>query len=512
MTCQGLILMVTTDDRSAAEATIDADKSAKNLRNKTESKDRMTGLVGTIRLFNHHLNVGYAWLALIDFLLFTAASYGGAVLYYLPVPGSFEANTGNLWTQSLVFALVTTLAMYSMGLYEPKMREGLNGILLRTVGAFGFMVLAMALLFYIVPALHIWRGNFVVAAGLAFIASMVSRRLWTRFISMEQFKRRVLVLGAGHAASHIARKMRRNSDRRGFRIVGFVRTGNCETLIEREPLITLDGSLSEYVQRHDISEIVVAMKERRDRVPQEELMRCRAMGVRVYDIVDFFEREAGKVLIDQVQPSWFTFTSGFRNGNVNAMAKRGFDILMSFLLLMAAWPFMLLTVLAIWVEDGFGAPVLYKQRRVGLNGRIFEVFKFRSMNVNAEGDGKARWATSNDTRVTRVGAVIRKMRIDELPQILNVMAGDMAFVGPRPERPEFVRDLRERIPYYEKRHCVKPGITGWAQMNYPYGASQKDTFNKLEFDLYYVRHQTLFLDFLVLLQTAEVVLFGKGAR
>ena len=185
---------------------------------------------------------------------------------------------------------------------------------------------------------------------------------------------------------------------------------------------------------------------------------------------------------------------------------------MSFLLLMVAWPFMLLTVIAIWLEDGVGAPVLFRQRRVGLNGRIYEVIKFRSMTVNAEGDGKARWATSDDARITRVGRFIRKTRIDELPQILNVMAGDMAFVGPRPERPEYVRELKETIPYYEKRHCVKPGITGWAQMNYPYGASVQDSFNKLEYDLYYVRHQSLFLDFLVLMQTAEVILFGKGAR
>ena len=184
----------------------------------------------------------------------------------------------------------------------------------------------------------------------------------------------------------------------------------------------------------------------------------------------------------------------------------------SFFLLMVTWPFMLLTVLAIWVEDGIGAPLLYRQRRVGLNGRIYEVIKFRSMSVNAEGDGRARWATSNDSRVTRVGRFIRKTRIDELPQLINVMAGEMAFVGPRPERPEFVRELREKIPFYEKRHCVKPGITGWAQMNYPYGASLEDSENKLEFDLYYVKHQSLFLDILVLLQTAEVILFGKGAR
>ena len=226
----------------------------------------------------------------------------------------------------------------------------------------------------------------------------------------------------------------------------------------------------------------------------------------------FFEEQAGKVLIKHLHPSWFTFSTGFQRGDASSLAKRLFDVTMSFMLLMVAWPFMLLTCLAIWIEEGFGAPLLYRQRRVGINGRVYDVIKFRSMSVNAESDGKARWATANDSRVTRVGKFIRKTRIDELPQIINVMAGDMAFVGPRPERPEFVRELAEAVPFYEKRHCVKPGITGWAQMNYPYGASMEDTHNKLEFDLYYVKHQSLFLDFLVLLQTAEVILFGKGAR
>lgn len=472
----------------------------------------MTGLVGTIRLFNHHINVGYYWLALIDMVLFALSSWAGAAMYFLTIPGGFEANAATLPLQSGIFAVVTTLAMFSMGLYEPKLREGVNGVLLRTAGAFGLMTVAMTLIFYVLPNLHIWRGNFALSAAIAFTAALVNRVLWTRFIDLEQFKRRVLILGTGETAYAINRKMRRKFDRRGFRIVGYVRNGSEESLIEQEPVLSLGKDLVDYVRAHNIDEVVVALEERRDNLPQEELMACRAMGVRVLDVVDFFEEEAGKVLIKHVHPSWFTFTTGFKRGDANSIAKRLFDVSMSFLLLMIAWPFMLLAVLAIWLEDGIGAPLLYKQRRVGLNGRIYEVIKFRSMSVNAESDGKARWATANDSRVTRVGKIIRKTRIDELPQILNVMSGDMAFVGPRPERPEFVRELNETIPYYEKRHCVKPGITGWAQMNYPYGASQQDTFNKLEFDLYYVKHQSLFLDFLVLLQTAEVILFGKGAR
>jgi sugar transferase (PEP-CTERM system associated) len=472
----------------------------------------MASLVGTVRLFNHHINVGYSCIAVIDFVLFAAASYGGALIYFREVPDAIAVDSLAFALQSGLFALVTVLAMFSLGLYEPKLREGVNGILLRTIGAFGLMTLAMALMFYVLPPLHLWRGNFALTAVLAFTAALSNRVLWTRFIDLDQFQRRVLVLGSGETAATINRRMRRRADRRGFNIVGFLRTGDEESVVEKEPVIALEGKLSDYVRRHNIEEVVVALEDRRDNTPQEELLRCRAMGVRVFDVVDFFEREAGKILIGQVHPSWFTFNSGFQLGDGKRLGKRLFDVTMSFLLLMVAWPFMLLAVLAIWLEDGIGAPILYRQRRVGQDGRIYNVIKFRSMTVNAESDGEARWATANDSRVTRVGAVIRKTRIDELPQIINVMAGDMAFVGPRPERPEFVRQLKESIPYYEKRHCVKPGITGWAQMNYPYGSSEKDAVNKLEFDLYYVKNQSLFLDFLVLLQTAEVVLFGKGAR
>ena len=474
----------------------------------------MTGLVGTIRVFNHHINIGYTWLALIDFTLFLAAGAGGTLLYQLYSAGHIAAVHPNLAFQTLVFALVCSLAMVSMGLYEPRLREGVSGILLRAVGAFGLATLAMTLLFYLLPPLHMWRGNFALTASLAFTGALVSRALWTRLIDLEQFKRRVLVLGSGRTAAAISEKMRRRADRRGFRVIGFVRSPEDTTCscISGEPLVNLDQPLSDYVRQHDIDEVVVALEERRDNIPQQELLRCRGIGVLVTDVVDFFEREAGKVLIEQAHPSWFTYGNGFQAAGRDPLGKRLFDVSMSFALLMIAWPFMLLTVIAIWIEDGIGAPVLYRQRRVGRNGRIFAVIKFRSMPVNAEGDGRARWATTDDPRVTRVGAFIRKTRIDELPQIINVMAGDMAFVGPRPERPEFVRELAQSINYYEKRHYVKPGITGWAQMNYPYGASVEDTANKLEFDLYYVKNHSLFLDALVLLQTAEVILFGKGAR
>ncbi|MCB1675278.1 MAG: TIGR03013 family PEP-CTERM/XrtA system glycosyltransferase, partial [Halioglobus sp.] len=306
--------------------------------------------------------------------------------------------------------------------------------------------------------------------------------------------------------------MRRRSDRKGFTIVGFVRVGGEESMIEGERIINLRQPLADYAQQTEIDQIVVALDDKRAQTPSDELFQCRLRGVNVLDLVSFFEQEAGKILVDFATDDWISFSEGFRSSSASRLAKRWFDLLASTLLLAIAWPFMLLTVLAIWLEDGFSAPVLFRQTRVGLHGKEFKVLKFRSMRVDAEGDGKARWATRDDSRVTRVGACIRKTRIDELPQILNVLAGNMAFIGPRPERPEFVKELSERIPYYSARHCVKPGITGWAQLCYPYGASEEDARQKLQFDLYYVKNHSLFLDFMVSLNTVEVVLFGKGAR
>jgi len=232
----------------------------------------------------------------------------------------------------------------------------------------------------------------------------------------------------------------------------------------------------------------------------------------VLDVVDFFERESGKIMLEFVTAGWMVFSDGFNNGVVRTSSKRLFDVTASFVLLMATWPLMLMTVIAIWLEEGFGAPLVYRQQRVGFNGKTFDVIKFRSMSVDAEQDGKAVWAQQNDSRVTWVGNFIRKCRVDELPQIINVLKGDMAFVGPRPERPQFVDQLSSHIPHYAARHHVKPGIAGWAQLCYPYGADDNDARQKLQFDLYYVKNHSMFLDCLILVQTVEVVLFGKGAR
>ncbi len=243
-----------------------------------------------------------------------------------------------------------------------------------------------------------------------------------------------------------------------------------------------------------------------------ELLHCRVNGIDILELAGFLERETGSVRLDILNPSWMIFSEGFRRSAFRDLVGRALDVTASMLLLAITWPFILLTALAIKIEDGLHAPVLYRQARVGKDGRLFQVLKFRSMSVDAEADGIARWASEEDGRITQVGGFIRRARLDELPQLWNVVRGDMRFVGPRPERPEFVNSFTENLPYYRERHCVPPGLTGWAQLCYPYGSSEQDTVEKLTYDLYYIKNRSFLFDLAILCQTAEVIIFGKGAR
>ena len=244
----------------------------------------------------------------------------------------------------------------------------------------------------------------------------------------------------------------------------------------------------------------------------EELLDCKQAGIAVTELATFFERESGMIKLTLVEPSWLVFSDGFDSSPLRLLSKRTFDVSTALIVLALAWPFMLLVALAIRIESGPGQPILYRQERVGERGKVFALTKFRSMRTDAELDGVARWATRNDDRVTRVGRIIRKARLDELPQLGNVLRGEMSLVGPRPERPQFVAELAAKIRYYNLRHCVKPGLTGWAQLRYPYGASEEDAAEKLKYDLFYVKNHNLLFDLLILIQTVEVVLFGRGAR
>ena len=277
------------------------------------------------------------------------------------------------------------------------------------------------------------------------------------------------------------------------------------------PILVGRDDLLAIATRHSVDEILVAIRDRRDGgLNIGELLECKLEGIEVTDISSFFECETGHVQLDSLNPSWMVFSDGFSRTSARSSVKRVFDITVSLLLLTATLPITLLVALLIVLESGM--PIFYRQERMGECGQVFGVLKFRSMRQNAEQAGTPQWAKKNDDRVTRVGRVIRTLRVDELPQVINVLKGDMSFVGPRPERPYFVQQLASQIPFYLNRHTVKPGVTGWAQIRYPYGSTVEDAMYKLQYDLYYAKNHSLFLDLIILFQTAQVVLFGKGAR
>jgi sugar transferase (PEP-CTERM system associated) len=459
-----------------------------------------------IKLFEHYWHLGLIVLWVGE----SAIIFGSSWLAYellgdprnLPLSG---------WIQGIVLGGCVTLAMVSMGLMSRRLRDRMAGIALRILLSVGAGTIFGTLLLGLTPE---YRPPFAQLALFALFSCsllLLLRAIASGLIDDDLFKRSVLVFGAGVNAGRI-QQLRRRADQRGFKVVGYVPAGNEERQIPADRLVSADKPLSELARELEIDEIVVAMDDRRQQFPLKELLDCRLSGVEITELATFLERETGKVYLDILVPSWMIFGTGFRRDIARLYSERAFDVLASFALLVIAAPFMLLTMLAIKLEDGVGAPVLYGQPRVGYAGRVFRVLKFRSMRVDAEKDGKARWAQANDDRVTRVGRFIRKTRIDELPQLLNVLRGNMSFVGPRPERPEFVKQLSETIPYYEERLAVKPGITGWAQLCYPYGASEQDAIEKLQYDLYYVKNHGLLFDILILLQTVEVILLGKGAR
>jgi sugar transferase (PEP-CTERM system associated) len=463
-----------------------------------------------VRILGQYIHLSFAALAVFEALGFFLALVAAG---YLRFGFDFKAEQhlqGVLWPRALLFSTATTTSLLAFGLYSTRQRARSVGIVVRAGAsvATGFGLTTAVL--FIFPNLDIGRGVLGSAALMSVVLVCGMRALLPWLVDANVLKRRVLVYGCGRRATAIA-NLRRRTDRRGFVVVGYARSEGedarvpSECILPPKDLLTLCNELN-------IDEVVVAMEDRRRGFPIRELLDCRMDGVEVTQLITFLERETGKVRLEVFDFSWVIFGGGFRRDSLRIFSSRLLDLVTSLLILIPAAPMMLLAVAAIKLEDGWEAPVFYRQVRVGLNNQPFQILKFRSMRIDAERDGKARWAQKSDPRVTRVGAIMRKLRIDELPQVVNVLCGHMSFVGPRPERPQFVTELAARIPHYQQRHCVKPGITGWAQLCYPYGASEKDTVEKLQYDLYYIKNNSFLFDLAIILQTAEVVLLGKGGR
>ena len=449
-------------------------------------------------------------MALVELMILYSSVYVAGLFVF----GSLldcDRLLGPIAPKAALVAVVSFTSLIAMGLYQFHQRLYFREAVVRVLVGLVFACLVLAIVFYAFPSLMITRDIASVAFAYALVLMLGVRLFFVRSVDEHVFRRATLVYGAGDRAASIT-AIRRRADRRGFKVVARVAALGDTIVGDQDILITDAKSITDIAIEKGAEEIVIAMDDRRGNLPVRELLDARLAGIDVIDLLEFLERETGKIRVDLVSPGWLIFSPGFRRSQFKEFTKRVLDIAVCGSLLVVSWPLMLLAALAIKIEDGLSAPVFYKQFRVGQGNVNFNVLKFRSMKQDAEKDGKAVWASENDSRVTRVGNFLRNSRLDELPQVFNVLAGQMSVVGPRPERPEFVSQLQENIPYYAERHVVKPGVTGWAQLKYSYGASEEDAIEKLQYDLYYIKNQTLLLDFLIILQTVEVVLWGKGAR
>jgi sugar transferase (PEP-CTERM system associated) len=466
-----------------------------------------------LRISNHYVSRVVFVLLFVEVLILIGSAYAGAALrVYEDGKTSLPPHLDNFLISAIAYAIAIVFSMSALGMYQLNLTEGLrNPFFQKLLPSFAMGFCILTLLFYVVPNLYFGRGIMLLVFMIGAAGIFVARTIFLKTSEARKFESRILFVGGGALANECRELASRDQVYHRYEIAGFIAMPSEDSRVPASALLEVRGdeSLLSLARRHDVEEIVVSVENRRGGAfPIKDLLECKLYGVKVIDAATFFERETSQIRVDSLQPSWLVFGGGFDQSFIRIFVKRTFDLVVSATLLVVSLPVMFLTALAIYIEDR--APIFYQQERVGTNGQTFKVLKFRSMFNDAEKGGKPQWAAQNDPRVTRVGNFIRKCRIDELPQILNVFKGEMSFVGPRPERPYFVEQLGEQVPYYNVRHSIKPGITGWAQVRYGYGASVDDAVQKLQYDLYYVKNNSLFLDLLILIDTLKVVMGSHG--
>jgi sugar transferase (PEP-CTERM system associated) len=459
-----------------------------------------------VRIFQHYVSARLALLVLLETVVVVVAAYAGTSLQF---PDANTPARTALAPAVAAFPVAMLLFVTGLGLYQVDAWHQLKSFRARLIAA-GVLAGGVAyLMARLTSSAAPEADRLILIVAAALTGSALVRFGFYRLDRAVALRPRLLVLGTGSRVVKFAELAERS---RSHVVVGYVATRPGTHYVPGSKVLSPapGESLLALVERHRVEQVVVAVRDRRDGgATIQELLKCKLRGVKIIELSTFFEREYRQVMLESLNPAWLVFGDGFRQGPLRALLKRLFDLVVSGLLLAVALPVMLLAALCILFESG--RPVLYRQERVGQGGRRFTIYKLRTMVQDAE-RGTPRWASADDSRTTPVGRMLRKFRIDELPQVFNVIKGDMSFVGPRPERPVFVEQLTQQIPYYALRHNVKPGITGWAQVCYPYGACIDDAVEKLQYDLYYVKNGTLFLDLLILFATIEVVLWGKGAR
>lgn len=460
-----------------------------------------------IRIFNHWMRVRALAQMLFDFSFIIV----GLIIAMMWVGHGLPVNMRQVLIYGALLGGVMLLINAWLGFYERHHNRTVSETRARAVLSLYLAVPIAYAIFALLPMTSLNKEFVQLSAMSAVFGMLVTRVSATHSASTTKaVSRRILVFGTGARALDVKRALNKSDP--AAEIVGFF-----PSPVEEEPAIPANLILSRATSLTDTAkalkadEIVVAITERRGgAMPLRELLDCKLHGIKVLDLASHFEQTLGQIRLDSLYAGWLIFGDGFQQGTLRTVVKRVFDIVCALILITLALPVMVIAAIAIVVENGF--PILYRQERVGLNGRLFKVIKFRSMRNDAEKDGKPVWAKAQDDRVTKIGRIIRKIRVDELPQLFSVLKGDMSLVGPRPERPFFVDQLTKEIPFYAVRHSVKPGVTGWAQVRYHYGATVEDSAEKLQYDLYYVKNHSLFLDLLVLFETVGVVLTGKGAQ
>ena len=463
-----------------------------------------------IRVFSQYVSVKSFLLIVIESFVIVMSLVLGARLRFWNDSAEFlvYAGSGSFLIQVATVLIVLETCCYYNNLYDLSVVRPRGEQFLCLAQALGAGCLLLGLLYYVVPGLLVGRGVLIIALILttAIISAMRIGLDWVWQLTTRE--KVVLILGDGEIAVTAARELERRVDL-NFRIAGFVateRTQRSELL--QHPILGYKTELREITRDQRISKIIVALDDLRGALPTRDLVRLRVQGIEIEDAHSALAALTGRVWLRTVRPSWFVFTSGFHRSKTTLLLKRIIDLAFGLLGTVLFSPIIALTAIAVRLESK--GPVLYRQSRVGITGKVFNLVKFRSMQLNAERDKGAQWAQEEDPRNTRVGRFIRRYRLDELPQFFNVIRGEMSFVGPRPERPCFVEELREQIPYYDERHSVRPGITGWAQVEYGYGASAEDAFRKLEYDLFYLKHLSILFDIAIVFRTVRVVLFGFG--
>ena len=423
-----------------------------------------------------------------------------------------ELDAKNGWFKIALASAVCILILYFYDLYDYIVMTNRRELLLRLVQALGVAWALLAFVFYFVPPLLIGRGVSVISVPIV-LGLLLGWRVFIHTLTGHpDIGEKILVVGTGQTALDTAEAVWERRDA-GYRIVGFISENGAkpQDKLGQSVILGKGPDLEDVIRNEKIDRVVIAVRERRGAFPTEALLKMSLAGdVSIEECTSFFERITGKVHVDMLRPSWLIFAGRRRDSPIKSVVREAFHRILALIGLAVSLPVAILTAMLIKLESR--GPIFYKQERVGKNGKVFNVLKFRSMRTDAEADGTPIWAVSNDQRVTRIGRIIRKLRIDEIPQFWNILKGEMNFVGPRPERPHFVKQLATEITYYEHRHLVPPGLTGWAQIKYPYGASVSDAIQKLQYDLYYIKNQSLTLDMVIVFETVKTVLFGKGGR